>query len=84
VIASGSVAEMRALVSRREIKRESHVKFLQAQCVIWPSFHLNQIATGVAGLAEFHVMPTITSVAVLTGMTILFGGLAIRRLARKG
>lgn len=59
-------------------------KFLQAQSVIWPSFHLNQIAIGVAGLTEFHRMPTLTSVAVLAGMTILFGGLAIRRLARKG
>ena len=33
---------------------------------------------------EFHVMPTLTSVAVLAGITVLFGGIAIRRLARKG
>lgn len=59
-------------------------KFLQAQAVIWPSFHLNQIATGVAGLKEFHSVPILWSVAVLVGVTILFGGLAIRRLARKG
>jgi ABC-2 type transport system permease protein len=59
-------------------------KFLQAQAVIWPSFHLNQIALGVAGLTESHVMPTMISVAVLAGVTVLFGGLAIRRLARKG
>ncbi len=59
-------------------------KFLQGQMVIWPSFHLNQIATGVTGLKEFHFVSTGVSVAVLVGITILFGGLAIRRLARKG
>jgi ABC-2 type transport system permease protein len=59
-------------------------KFLQGQAVIWPTFHLNQIATGVADLKEFHVVPTLVSVGVLVGMTVLFGGLAIHRLARKG
>lgn len=59
-------------------------KFLQAQAVVWPSFHLNQIATGVAGLTEFHFVPTVLSLGVLVGVTVLFGGLAIRRLARKG
>jgi ABC-2 type transport system permease protein len=60
-------------------------KFLQAQTVIWPSFHLNQIATGVAGLGkEFHRVPSTLSLAVLAGVTVLFGVLAIRKLARKG
>jgi ABC-2 type transport system permease protein len=60
-------------------------KFLQAQTVIWPSFHLNQIATGVAGLGkEFHRVPSMLSLAVLAGVTVLFGVLAIRKLARKG
>lgn len=59
-------------------------KFLQAQAVIWPSFHLNQVATGVANLTEFHFVPTILSVGVLVAITVLFGGLAIHRLARKG
>jgi ABC-2 type transport system permease protein len=59
-------------------------KFLQAQMLVWPSFHLNQLAIGVAGLDEFHSAPTILSVGVLVGITVLFGGLAIRKLARKG
>lgn len=59
-------------------------KFLQGQAVIWPSFHLNQIATGVAGIEAFHFVPTLLSLAVLVGVTVLFGGFGIRRLARKG
>jgi ABC-2 type transport system permease protein len=59
-------------------------KFLQAQSMIWPSFHLNQIATGVSGLDAFHSVPTLLSVGVLVGVTVLFGSLALRRLARKG
>ena len=59
-------------------------KFLQAQEVIWPSFHLNQMALGVAGLEEFHVFPTLGSLGVLVGMTVLFGWPALRKLARKG
>lgn len=59
-------------------------KFLQAQAVVWPTFHLNQIATGIAGLEEFHVVPSLVSLGVLVGVTVLFGGLAIHRLARKG
>ncbi|MEJ0035392.1 MAG: hypothetical protein WDO68_04830 [Gammaproteobacteria bacterium] len=41
-------------------------------------------ALAVAGLEEFHFVSTLLSVGVLVGMTGLFGGLAIRRLARKG
>jgi ABC-2 type transport system permease protein len=59
-------------------------KFLQAQSMIWPTFHLNQIVTGVAGLKDFHVVPTPLSVVVLVGVTVLFGGLALHRIARKG
>ena len=59
-------------------------KFLQPQAVVWPSFHLNQIVVGVVDLKEFHVAPTMLSVAVLVGVTVLCGGLAIRKLARKG
>ncbi len=59
-------------------------KFLQAQTVIWPSFHLDQIVVGIAGLSKFKFLPTSLSVGVLAGVTILFGGLAIQRLARKG
>jgi ABC-2 type transport system permease protein len=59
-------------------------KFLEPWVVIWPAFHLNQVSMGAAGLSRFQFVPPQLSVAVLVGMTVLFGGLAIRRLARKG
>jgi ABC-2 type transport system permease protein len=59
-------------------------KFLQGQSVIWPSYHLDQLVLGAAGIREFHWASTLTSVGVLVAMTVLFGGLAVRRLARKG
>jgi ABC-2 type transport system permease protein len=52
--------------------------------VIWPAFHLNQVALGWAGVSEFSFLAPGISAAVLTGVTVIFGGLAIRRLARKG
>lgn len=52
--------------------------------VIWPAFHLNQVAMGAAGVDGFSFVPPLTSAAVLVGVTVLFGGLAIRRLARQG
>lgn len=59
-------------------------EFLQSWSVIWPAFHLNQLALGLAGVSEFIFFPTDTAAAVLVGVTVLFGGLAIRRLARVG
>jgi ABC-2 type transport system permease protein len=59
-------------------------KFLERWAVIWPAFHLNQVALGSAGVSEFSFMPPAISAAVLVGVTVIFGGLAIRRLARLG
>jgi ABC-2 type transport system permease protein len=56
-------------------------KVMQPWAVIWPAFHLNHAALAAAGLPAFN--PLITT-AVLLGITVLFGGLAIRRLARSG
>jgi ABC-2 type transport system permease protein len=57
---------------------------LRPWAVIWPAFHLNQTALGVAGVEEFSfVAPALTG-AVLVGITVLCGGLALRRLARVG
>jgi ABC-2 type transport system permease protein len=58
--------------------------FLQKWVVIWPAFHLQQVAVGAAGIGKFQFLPPQLSVAVLVGVTVLFGGLAIRRLARVG
>lgn len=59
-------------------------KFLERWAVIWPAFHLNQAALGWAGVSEFSFLAPGISAAVLAGVTVIFGGLAIRRLARKG
>jgi ABC-2 type transport system permease protein len=52
--------------------------------VIWPAFHLDQVALGVAGVTEFSFMSPLVSTAVLVGVTVLFGGLALRRITRVG
>ncbi len=58
--------------------------FLERWVVIWPAFHLNQVALGAAGVSGFtFISPTIAA-AVLIGVTVFFGGLAVRRLARRG
>jgi ABC-2 type transport system permease protein len=59
-------------------------KFIEPFVVVWPAFHLNQVALGVAGVGEYRFIAPAISAAVLAGVTVLFGGLAIRRLARKG
>jgi ABC-2 type transport system permease protein len=59
-------------------------KVMEPWVVIWPAFHLNQVALAVAGVAEFRFIDPLMAAAVLAGVTVLFGGLAIRRLARAG
>ena len=59
-------------------------KFLEPWAVIWPAFHLNQVALGAAGVSEYSFVAPQISGAVLVGFTVLFGGVAIRRLARRG
>lgn len=57
---------------------------LQRWVVVWPAFHLNQLALGLAGVEQFSFIPPAVAAGVLVGVTVLFGGLAIRRLARVG
>jgi ABC-2 type transport system permease protein len=59
-------------------------KFIEPFVVVWPAFHLNQVALGVAGVTEYRFIAPAISAAVLAGVSVLFGGLAMRRLARKG
>lgn len=59
-------------------------KFLEKWVVIWPTFHLNQLALGLAGVRQFIFIPWTVAAAVLVGITVLCGGIAIRRLARVG
>lgn len=57
---------------------------LERWVVIWPTFHLNQLALGLAGVEKFRYIPPTLAGAVLVGVTVVCGGLAIRRLARVG
>ena len=57
---------------------------MQKLVVIWPAFHLDQLAIHAIGLEGFQFMPPTMSFAVLLGVTLVCGGAAIRRLARKG
>lgn len=58
--------------------------FLKPWVIVWPTFHLDQLALGLAGVAEFTFIPPSVAAAALLGTTVLCGGLAIRRLARIG
>ncbi len=59
-------------------------KFLQSAVVVWPAFHLNQLGMAAANVDQFRFVDPKISATVLVAMTILFGGLALRRLARVG
>lgn len=52
--------------------------------IVWPAFDLNQMAIAAGGLEKFQFVPPVIAAAVLAGITVLCGGLAIRRLARVG
>jgi ABC-2 type transport system permease protein len=58
--------------------------FLKSFVAIWPAFHLEQLALAAAGLQEFRQIAPLISFAVLAAFTAVFGGLAMRRLARNG
>lgn len=51
---------------------------------LWPTFHLTQLAYAIVGVKQAAVVPPLMSVAFLAGVTVIFGGLALYRLARKG
>jgi ABC-2 type transport system permease protein len=58
--------------------------FLRPWAVIWPAFHLDQVAVAAAGLTKFQFIDARIALGVLVGITGLFGGLALARLVRKG
>jgi len=59
-------------------------EFLQPWVVIWPAFHLDQLALGLARVEPFVFVPVEMSAGVLVGLAVVLGGLALRRLARIG
>jgi ABC-2 type transport system permease protein len=54
------------------------------QTPIWPQFHVEQIAMHAAGVEKFQYMPLAMSIAALLGYTVLFAGVTVWRLSRKG
>jgi len=59
-------------------------EFLEPWTVVWPAFHLNQVALASAGVSEFSWFPPGMAVAVLVGVAVLFGGGGVWRVARVG
>jgi ABC-2 type transport system permease protein len=57
---------------------------LKRWVLLWPTFHLDQLALGLAGVEKFTYIPPAMAAAALAGVTVVCGGLAIRRLARVG
>lgn len=57
---------------------------LERWVIVWPTFHLDQLAVAAGGIEAFRFVPATIAAAVLAGVTVLCGGLAIRRLARRG
>jgi ABC-2 type transport system permease protein len=57
---------------------------LEKWVIVWPTFHLDQLALGLAGVEKFIFVPPALAGAVLAGITVICGGFAIRRLARVG
>ncbi len=57
-------------------------KVMQPWEAIWPAYHLDQTALAAAGMPVEH--SAFVTGGVLVCITVLFGGLAIRRLARSG
>jgi ABC-2 type transport system permease protein len=52
--------------------------------VIWPLFHMTQLAYAAVGMNKLVFVPPLISLAVLVGVTVIFGGLALNRVARRG
>jgi ABC-2 type transport system permease protein len=59
-------------------------KLLQSWSVIWPTRHINQLALAAAHLPVSDHFDARLSAGVLLAMMLVFGGLALRRLARVG
>lgn len=54
------------------------------QAPFWPQFHVEQFAMHAAGVTQFQFLPLTIAIAAMLGYTVLFAGVAIWRLSRKG
>ncbi len=54
------------------------------QTPIWPQFHVEQFAMHMAGVAKMQFEPLSMAIASMLGYTVLFAGVTVWRLSRKG
>jgi ABC-2 type transport system permease protein len=59
-------------------------KSMYWQAPIWPQFHVGQFAMHLAGITKNQFEPLPVAIATMLGYTVLFAGVTIWRLARKG
>jgi ABC-2 type transport system permease protein len=59
-------------------------KSMYFQAPIWPQFHVNQLAMHLADITKNQYEPLAVAIATLLGYTVLFAGVTIWRLSRKG
>ena len=54
------------------------------QAPIWPQFHVEQFAMHLAGITKYQFEPMAVAIATMLGYTVLFAGVTVWRLKRKG
>lgn len=59
-------------------------KSMYWQTPIWPQFHVEQFVMHAAGITKFQYEPLAMAIATMLGYTVLFAGITIWRLTRKG
>lgn len=58
--------------------------FLHGQTLVWPAFHLNQVALDAGNVEKFIYVPAQLSMGALAGLTVLCGAITLWRFARRG
>jgi len=59
-------------------------KSMYWQAPIWPQFHVEQFAMHMAGVTKMQFEPLTVALATMLGYTVLFAGITIWRLSKKG
>ncbi len=59
-------------------------KSMYWQAPIWPQFHVEQFAMHMAGITKYQFEPLSVAIATMLGYTVLFAGITIWRLSKKG
>ena len=59
-------------------------KSMYWQAPIWPQFHVEQFVMHAAGISKFQFEPMTMAIATMLGYTVLFAGVTIWRLSKKG